>query len=114
MTTSDPPAPTPADTPSNPGTVTEPARQPSETPAAPLPTPVPAANAVADAAADVIRAEYAEIAAIAVQGGRLGVTVDAADAWIAGADHSPAQARLVAEARDGIVRALRAREKDAS
>ncbi|GAB3303708.1 aminopeptidase N [Epidermidibacterium keratini] len=41
-------------------------------------------------------------------------TVDAADAWIAGPDHSPAQARLVAEARDGIVRALRAREKDAS
>ena len=41
-------------------------------------------------------------------------TVDVADAWIAGADHSPAQARLVAEARDGIVRALRAREKDAS
>jgi hypothetical protein len=34
----------------------------------------------ADAAADAIRAEYAEIAAIAAQAGRLGVTVDAADA----------------------------------
>jgi len=80
MTTTDPPAPTPVDTPSDPGTVIQPARQAPETPTTPLPTPVPAANAVADAAADAIRAEYAEIAAIAAQGGRLGVTVDVADA----------------------------------
>jgi ClpP class serine protease len=80
MTTTDPPAPAPAhahaETPCDPSAAPEPARQPSETPAAPLPTPVPPA----DAAADAIRAEYAEIAAIAAQAGRLGVTVDAADA----------------------------------
>lgn len=49
-------------------------------PPAPLPTPVPAANAVADAAADALRAEFAEIVAIAAQGARLGVTIDAAEA----------------------------------
>lgn len=81
LTTDEPPAPAPADTPSNAADpAPEPAPQPSESPAAPLPTPVPAANAVADAAADAIRADYAEIAAIAAQGGRLGVAVDAADA----------------------------------
>lgn len=79
IATADPPTPTPVDTPSNAADpAREPARQPAEppAPAAPLPTPVPPA----DAAADAIRAEYAEIAAIAAQGGRLGVAVDAADA----------------------------------
>ena len=79
ITTDDPPAPTPADPPSN--TVDPapaPGRQPTEQPepTTPLPVPVPPA----DAAAEAIRAEYAEIAAIAAQAGRLGVTVDAADA----------------------------------
>jgi signal peptide peptidase SppA len=37
-----------------------------------------------DQAAGRLRAEYAEIAAIAVQGGRLGVTIDAADAMARG------------------------------
>ena len=81
-TTTDPPAPPPA-APSDPtGPAPEPARQPTETPApsAPLPTPVPPADAAANAGADAIRAEYAEIAAIAAQAGRLGVTIDAADA----------------------------------
>ena len=49
-------------------------------PSAPLPTPVPAANAIADAAADALRAEFAEIVALAAQGARLGVTIDAAEA----------------------------------
>ena len=38
----------------------------------------------ADAAAERLRAEYAEIAAIAAQAGRLGVTIDAADAMAKG------------------------------
>ena len=59
-------------------------------PETPLPiTPLPAtppAPASPDAAAEAsrLRAEYAEIAAIAVQGGRLGVTIDAADAMARG------------------------------
>lgn len=78
ITTDAAPALAPANTPSKPDLAPEPARQPAgpPAPAAPLPTPVPPA----DAAADAIRAEYAEIAAIAAQGGRLGVAVDAADA----------------------------------
>jgi ClpP class serine protease len=52
---------------------------PDPAPAAPVSvpgSPVPPA----DAAAERLRAEYAEIAAIAAQAGRLGVTIDAADA----------------------------------
>ncbi|MFW3170275.1 aminopeptidase N [Geodermatophilus sp. CPCC 206100] len=41
-------------------------------------------------------------------------TVQAADAWLAGADHPAPLRRLVAEGRDGIARALRARERDAA
>ncbi|MBX6322781.1 MAG: S49 family peptidase, partial [Rhodospirillaceae bacterium] len=56
------------------------------------PDPAPAASvsapaspgAPADAAAERLRAEYAEIAAIAAQAGRLGITVDAADAMAKG------------------------------
>ncbi|MGY1820873.1 aminopeptidase N [Geodermatophilus sp. SYSU D00079] len=41
-------------------------------------------------------------------------TVQAADAWLAGEDHPAPLRRLVAEGRDGIARALRARERDAA
>ncbi|MGY1637599.1 aminopeptidase N [Geodermatophilus sp. SYSU D00742] len=41
-------------------------------------------------------------------------TVQAADAWLAGDDHPAPLRRLVAEGRDGIARALRARERDAA
>ncbi|WNV76907.1 aminopeptidase N [Geodermatophilus sp. DSM 44513] len=41
-------------------------------------------------------------------------TVQAADAWLAGADHPAPLRRLVAEGRDGIARSLRARERDAA
>jgi hypothetical protein len=48
---------------------------------APAPAPVPAADPDRESGvADKLRAEFAEIAAIAAQGGRLGVTIDAADA----------------------------------
>ncbi|PRZ40429.1 aminopeptidase N [Antricoccus suffuscus] len=40
-------------------------------------------------------------------------TVDATDAWLAGDGHASSQARLVGEERDGIVRALNCRKKDA-
>jgi ClpP class serine protease len=46
---------------------------------APLPTPASPTDAAASAA-DALRAEFAEIMAIAAQGARLGVTIDAADA----------------------------------
>jgi aminopeptidase N len=39
-------------------------------------------------------------------------TIAAADAWLADADHPAPLRRLVAEGRDGIARALRARERD--
>lgn len=56
------------------------------------PDPAPAASvsapaspeAPAEAAAERLRAEYAEIAAIAAQAGRLGLTIDAADAMAKG------------------------------
>jgi aminopeptidase N len=41
-------------------------------------------------------------------------TVALTDAWLAGAGHSPSLRRLVAEGRDGVLRALKARAKDAS
>lgn len=41
-------------------------------------------------------------------------TVTESDSWIAADGHASAQARLVAEARDGVIRALVAREFDAS
>ena len=56
---------------------------PDPAPAAPVSvpgSPVPPA----DAAAERLRAEYAEIAAIAAQAGRLGVTIDVADAMAKG------------------------------
>ncbi|MEW2383299.1 aminopeptidase N [Micromonospora sp. NPDC047707] len=40
-------------------------------------------------------------------------TVEATDAWLAGAGHPAPLRRLVAEGRDGVVRALKARAKDA-
>ncbi|MDK3256719.1 aminopeptidase N [Blastococcus capsensis] len=40
-------------------------------------------------------------------------TIAAADAWLADAEQPPALRRLVFEGRDGIARALRARERDA-
>ncbi len=40
-------------------------------------------------------------------------TVDATDVWLAGNGHASALARLVSEERDGIVRALNCRKKDA-
>jgi aminopeptidase N len=41
-------------------------------------------------------------------------TVAATDEWLARDGHAPALRRLVAEGRDGVVRALRARAKDAA
>jgi aminopeptidase N len=41
-------------------------------------------------------------------------TVEATDAWLAGEGHQAPLRRLVAEGRDGVVRALRARAKDVS
>jgi aminopeptidase N len=41
-------------------------------------------------------------------------TVTAADSWLAGGDNPAPLRRLVAEGRDGIARALRARERDAA
>jgi aminopeptidase N len=41
-------------------------------------------------------------------------TVQAADAWLADPEHPAPLRRLVAEGRDGIARALRARERDAA
>jgi hypothetical protein len=52
-------------------------------PAAPFSAPA-SPEAPADSAADRLRAEYAEIAAIAAQGARLGVAIDAADAMAKG------------------------------
>ena len=40
-------------------------------------------------------------------------TVAAADAWLTDTEQPSALRRLVSEGRDGIVRALRARERDA-
>jgi aminopeptidase N len=40
-------------------------------------------------------------------------TIAAADQWLADAEQPPPLRRLVFEGRDGIARALRAREKDA-
>ena len=59
---------------------TSPNPEPSPSPAL-APVPVPAAEPDPETrAADKLRAEFAEIAAIAAQAARLGVTVDAADA----------------------------------
>jgi len=64
---------------------TEDAAGPTETPKAlpanalphrPLPVPVPDASAIAE----ILRAEFAEIATIAAQAGRLGIGIDAGDA----------------------------------
>lgn len=52
-------------------------------PAAPVSAPA-SPEAPADSAAERLRSEYAEIAAIAAQAGRLGVTIDAADAMAKG------------------------------
>jgi aminopeptidase N len=41
-------------------------------------------------------------------------TVDATEAWLAGSGHPGSLRRLVAEGRDGVVRALKARAKDAA
>ncbi|MEV8509459.1 aminopeptidase N [Actinoplanes sp. NPDC051475] len=41
-------------------------------------------------------------------------TVALTDAWLAAEDHSPSLRRLVAEGRDGVLRALKARKKDAT
>ncbi|MEU8235113.1 aminopeptidase N [Actinoplanes sp. NPDC048967] len=41
-------------------------------------------------------------------------TVALTDAWLAGDGHSPSLRRLVAEGRDGVLRALKARAKDAA
>jgi aminopeptidase N len=40
-------------------------------------------------------------------------TIVAADAWLADAEQPPPLRRLIFEGRDGIARALRARERDA-
>jgi aminopeptidase N len=41
-------------------------------------------------------------------------TADTADAWLNGAEHPPAQPRLVSQGRAGVIRALAAREFDQS
>lgn len=56
---------------------------PDPAPAAPVSAPA-SSDAPADSAAERLRAEYAEIAAIAAQAGRLGLTIDAADAMAKG------------------------------
>lgn len=56
---------------------------PEPAPAAPVSAPA-SPEAPAEAAAERLRAEYAEIAAIAAQAGRLGLTIDAADAMARG------------------------------
>jgi hypothetical protein len=61
--------------PANPGPA------PAPTQAAAAPEPAPAGDRASESAlADKLRAEFGEIAAIAAQAARLGVTVDAADA----------------------------------
>jgi aminopeptidase N len=40
-------------------------------------------------------------------------TIAAADAWLADTEQPPPLRRLISEGRDGIARALRARERDA-
>ena len=60
--------------------------QPEPAPVEPTPDPTPPPAPIPDSPpatpnpADALRAEYAEIASIAAQASRLGVTVDAADA----------------------------------
>jgi aminopeptidase N len=41
-------------------------------------------------------------------------TLQAADTWLGGEEHPAPLRRLVSEGRDGIARALRARERDAA
>lgn len=92
MTTEPTPAPEdPAVVPETPPATPATPPQPVPPPAAPAPAVTPAAPAapmsppVPEAgAAERLRAEYAEIAAIAAQAGRLGVSIDAADAMARG------------------------------
>lgn len=80
MTTNDVPSGTaPDDAPSTELSAPQPPAPAPPAPPALLPTPVPPADAAATAA-DALRTEFAEIVAIAAQGARLGVTIDAADA----------------------------------
>jgi signal peptide peptidase SppA len=58
----------------------DPAPPPAEAPPDPAPTEVAAAPASDGGVAERLRAEFAEVAAVATQAARLGVTVDAADA----------------------------------
>jgi hypothetical protein len=74
MTTNDVPSGTAPD--AAPVAEPTPPQPPAPAPSAPLPTPVPPADTTADA----LRAEFAEIVAIAAQGARLGVSIDAAEA----------------------------------
>jgi hypothetical protein len=95
MTTEPTPAPedpavvpeTPPAAPATPPAVPATPPQPAPTAADPAPA-APAATAAAPApdagAAERLRAEYAEIAAIAAQAARLGVSIDAADAMARG------------------------------
>ena len=79
--------------------------QPSSPVAAPTAT-----DAATDQTAERLRAEYAEIAAIAAQGARLGVVIDAADAMAKGiAPHALRSAildRLAARAEASTVVAV--------
>ena len=69
-----------ANEPHSPGTPA-PVAQPLIAEPAPAPSqPAATVPAAASAQADALRAEYAEIAGLAAQAARLGVTVDAADA----------------------------------
>lgn len=79
MTTNVPSGTAPDDAPNTEPSVPQPPAPASATPPAPMPTPVLPADAAATAA-DALRAEFAEIVAIAAQGARLGVTIDAAEA----------------------------------
>jgi signal peptide peptidase SppA len=58
----------------------DPAPPPAEAPPDPAPTEVAAAPASDGGVAERLRAEFAEVAAVATQAARLGITVDAADA----------------------------------
>ena len=76
-TTEDPADSKPADPPS---VAPNPAPAAAPTPPTPVPAPAPAAATDAPASGDALRAEFAEIAAVAALAARLGVTIDAPDA----------------------------------
>ena len=68
------------DPPCEPQPGVEPAPAPADHAPAPVPAASPAEPAPGAGTAERLRAEFAEVAAVAAQAARLGITVDAADA----------------------------------